>query len=194
MNTIKPKKIVIFASGAGTNAENIINYFERESKQIGVTHVLSNNPQAEILEKAHFHDVVVGHFDKYSFYESEEIVQLLKEINPALIVLAGFLWKIPEKLVKAFPQKIINIHPALLPKYGGKGMYGDHVHRAVLENKEKESGISIHYVNEVYDDGEMIFQEAVEIEPNDTLRSLRDKIRVLEYRHFPIVIHQLLED
>lgn len=194
MNTIKPKKIVIFASGAGTNAENIINYFERQSHQIAVSHVLSNNPKAEILEKAHLHDVTVAHFDRFSFYKSEEVLQLLKEIDPDLIVLAGFLWKIPSAIVTAFPQKIINIHPALLPKYGGKGMYGDYVHKAVLENKEKKSGISIHYVNEVYDDGEIIFQEEVDVEPNDTLRSLRDKIRVLEYRHFPIVIHQLLED
>lgn len=193
MNTIKTKKIVIFASGTGTNAENIINYFDRTPSQVEVSLVLSNNAKAEVLEKAHFHDVKAAHFDKYSFQGSEEVLQLLKEINPELIVLAGFLWKIPQFLIEAFPKQIINIHPALLPNYGGKGMYGDHVHKAVLENKEKKSGITIHYVNEVYDDGEIIFQKEVEVEPNDTLRSLRDKIRVLEYRHYPKVIHELLE-
>lgn len=194
MNTISSKKIVIFASGAGTNAENIINYFERDDSSIQVTHVLSNNPEAEVLERAHQHDVIAVQFDKFSFYDSPEVLNLLQEIHPDLIVLAGFLWKIPAPIIAAFPKKIINIHPALLPHYGGKGMYGDHVHRAVLENQEKESGITIHYVNEVYDEGEIIFQEKVEVEPNDTLRSLRDKIHVLEYRNFPKVIHQLLTE
>lgn len=194
MNTISTKKIVIFASGTGTNAENIINYFERTSKNIAVTHVLSNNPKAEVLERAHQHDVAAVLFDKFSFYQSEEVLDLLKEINPDLIVLAGFLWKMPTEIIRAFPEKIINLHPALLPKFGGKGMYGDHVHRAVLAEEEKESGISIHYVNEKYDEGKLIFQEKVEVEDNDTLRSLRDKIHVLEYRHFPKVIHQLLTE
>lgn len=193
MNTIKTKKIVIFASGTGTNAENIINYFERESDDITVSHVLSNNPNAEVLERAHAHNVTAAHFDKYSFYQSQEVLDLLKEIDPDLIVLAGFLWKIPDFLIDAFPKKIINLHPALLPKYGGKGMYGDRVHKAVLKNNEEKSGISIHYVNEVYDDGEIIFQAEVDVEANDTLRSLRDKIHVLEYRNFPKVIHKLLK-
>ena len=193
MNTIKTKKIVIFASGTGTNAENIINYFERESDEIKVSHVLSNNPKAEVLERAHLHNVTVAHFDKFSFYQSQEVLDLLKEIDPDLIVLAGFLWKIPGFLIEAFPKKIINLHPALLPKYGGKGMYGDHVHKAVLKNNEEKSGITIHYVNEVYDDGEIIFQVEADVESNDTLRSLRDKIHVLEYRNFPKVIHKLLK-
>lgn len=194
MNTLSDKKIVIFASGTGTNAENIINYFERVSGHIQVTHVFSNNPKAEVLERAHQHNVAAVQFDRFSFYKSEEVLDLLKEINPSLIVLAGFLWKMPEEITRAFPKKIINLHPALLPKFGGKGMYGDHVHRAILEQGETESGISIHYVNENYDEGELIFQEKVEVEPNDTLRSLRDKIHVLEYRHFPKVIHQLLNE
>ena len=194
MSEIMPKKIVIFASGRGTNAENIINYFERIDAQITVSHVLSNNPKAEVLERAHLHGVKAVNFDRFSFQESDEVLELLKEINPDLIVLAGFLWKIPLSIIKAFPEKIINLHPALLPKYGGKGMYGDRVHRAILENKEEKSGITIHYVNEIYDDGEIIFQDEVEVEPNDTLRSLRDKIHVLEYRNFPKVIRQILTD
>ncbi|GGE02459.1 phosphoribosylglycinamide formyltransferase [Psychroflexus salis] len=194
MNRIKTQKIVIFASGTGTNAENIINYFERVDSSMAVTHVFSNNPKAEVLEKAHLHGVQAVQFDKYSFQESDEVLQLLIDINPELIVLAGFLWKIPKSIIAHFSEKIINIHPALLPNYGGKGMYGDRVHKAVLDNNENNSGITIHYVNEVYDKGKIIFQETVEVEPNDTLRSLRDKIHILEYRHYPKVIQQLLEE
>jgi len=190
--SIKNKKIVVFASGKGTNAENIINYFEDHS-EIGVSHVFSNNPEAEVLTRAYMHDhITVAHFDRKSFYETSEMLDLLKEINPSLIVLAGFLWKLPEHIIEAFPQKIINIHPALLPKYGGKGMYGEHVHRAVLKNNEKESGITIHYVTKNYDEGEIILQETTQVEENDTLRSLSDRIHVMEYKNYPKAIEQLL--
>lgn len=185
------KKIVIFASGNGTNAENIINYFNKVPN-VKVSHVFSNNAKAKVLQKAHFKNVSAGVFDRQSFYDSNEMLKLLQEIQPDLIVLAGFLWLIPTSLIKAFPNQIINIHPALLPKYGGKGMYGDHVHRAVLENKEEKSGISIHYVNEKYDEGQIIKQIEVELEAVDTLRTLRDKIHSLEYTTYPKVIHELL--
>lgn len=185
------KKIVIFASGNGTNAENIINYFNKVPN-VKVSHVFSNNAKAKVLQKAHFKNVSAGVFDRQSFYDSNEMLKLLQEIQPDLIVLAGFLWLIPTSLIKAFPNQIINIHPALLPKYGGKGMYGDHVHRAVLENKEEKSGISIHYVNEKYDEGQIIKQIEVELEAVDTLRTLRDKIHSLEYTTYPQVIHELL--
>jgi len=191
-NTPKNKKIVIFASGNGTNAENIINYFN-EVPNVKVSHVFSNKPKAKVLQKAHFKNVPAGVFDRESFYDSNEMLDLLQEIQPDLIVLAGFLWLIPAPLIKAFPNKIINIHPALLPKYGGKGMYGDHVHLAVLENKEEKSGITIHYVNEKYDDGQIIKQFKVELEEVDTLRTLRDKIHILEYDNYPKVIHDLLK-
>lgn len=190
-NSPKNKKIVIFASGTGTNAENIINYFNKV-KNIEVSHVFSNNPNAKVLQKAHFKNVPAGIFDRDSFYHSTEMLDLLQEIEPDLIVLAGFLWLMPESIIKAFPNQIINIHPALLPKYGGKGMYGDHVHTAVLENKEEKSGITIHYVNENYDEGQIIQQFEIDLEEVDTLRTLRDKIHILEYENYPVVIHQLL--
>ncbi len=188
----KNKKIVLFASGKGTNAENIINYFE-EHPSIRVSHVFSNKADAEVLTRAYMHDnITVAQFDKQSFYHTNEMLDLLTEIDPALIVLAGFLWKFPEPIIEAFPNKIINIHPALLPKYGGKGMYGEHVHRAVLDNKEQESGITIHYVTKNYDEGEIIFQETTKVEPNDTLRSLSDKVHVMEYKNYPKTIEKLL--
>lgn len=190
--SLKNKKIVLFASGKGTNAENIINYFE-EHPNIGVSHVFSNNPAADVLTRAYMHDhITVAHFDRDSFYETNEMLDLLKDIDPAIIVLAGFLWKFPEHIIEAFPKKIINIHPALLPKYGGKGMYGDHVHRMVLKNNEKESGITVHYVTKNYDEGEIIFQEKTGVEANDTLRSLGDKIHVMEYKNYPKTIEKLL--
>ena len=198
MNNIKPKpsinkEIVIFASGTGTNAENIINYFNTIDN-VKVSHVFSNNPNAKVLHKAHFKNVPAGVFDRESFYETNEMLDLLKKIQPDLIILAGFLWLIPSSIIRAFPNQIINIHPALLPKYGGKGMYGDYVHKAVLANKEKNSGITIHYVNEAYDEGQIIKQFEVDLEDVDTLRTLRDKIHILEYDNYPQVIHELLNN
>lgn len=190
----KNKKIIVFASGEGTNAENIINYFEPHNT-INVSHLFSNNPNAGALQRAYMHEnITVGHFDRQSFYDTDEMLDLLKDIQPSLIVLAGFLWKFPEKIIDAFPNRIINIHPALLPKYGGKGMYGDHVHRAVLENNESESGITVHYVTKDYDEGKIIFQLKTKVEDNETVRSLRDKIHVMEYKNFPQVIEKLLSE
>ncbi|MEN8118760.1 MAG: phosphoribosylglycinamide formyltransferase [Bacteroidota bacterium] len=182
-------KIAIFASGSGTNAENIIKYF-KNNKRIEVVLVLSNNKNAFVLERATNLKIETKVFNRSTFNDSDEVIQLLKEKNIDFIVLAGFLWLIPKNLIFTFKNKIINIHPALLPKYGGKGMYGMHVHNAVINNGEKESGISIHNVNEKYDDGAIIFQAKCNIEMNDSPESLAQKIHKLEYEHFPKVIEK----
>ncbi|MCH4822373.1 phosphoribosylglycinamide formyltransferase [Gramella lutea] len=189
----KKKKIVIFASGSGTNAENIIKYFQN-SDSTRVLAVFSNKKFAGALERAHKLNIKALHFDRDAFYKSNEILNLLKDMNPDLIVLAGFLWLFPSNIIKQFPDRIINIHPALLPKYGGKGMYGSKVHETIIAEKEKESGITIHYVNEKYDEGQTIFQATTTISENDTPETLAEKIHSLEYRHFPKVIQQLLDE
>ena len=184
------KRIVIFASGSGTNAENIIKYF-KQSAVATVIQVLTNKQHAKVLERAKSLNVKSLYFDKKAFVEDDTILNLLiKEAD--YIILAGFLWHVPLKIVEVFPNKIINIHPALLPKYGGKGMYGMNVHKAVIENKEQETGITIHYVNENYDKGAIIFQEKVSIELNDTPEMVASKIHELEYEHFPKVIEQVI--
>lgn len=185
------KKIVIFASGSGTNAENIIRFFA-ESEDTRVVLVLSNKRNAGVLDRADQQDIDALYFNRKALYRSDLIVNMLRDIDPDLIVLAGFLWKFPENILRAFPGKVINIHPALLPKYGGKGMYGMHVHRAIIENRETESGITIHYVNENYDEGAVIFQASVPILPEDSPENVAEKIHTLEYEHFPQVIKKLL--
>ncbi len=185
------KRIIVFASGSGTNAENIIKYFH-ERKIAEVTHVFSNNLHAKVLKRAHNLKVKALHFDRVSFYDTNDVLNILKDAHPDIIVLAGFLWMFPKKIIDAFPNKVINIHPALLPKYGGKGMYGDHVHEAVVRNKEKESGITIHYVNEQYDEGAIIFQAKISIAESDTAKDVANAIHQLEYKHFPVVIEQVL--
>ncbi|GAA0713825.1 phosphoribosylglycinamide formyltransferase [Aquimarina litoralis] len=185
------KRIVIFASGSGTNAENIIKYFQ-ERKNAEVTHVFSNNLRAKVLKRAHDLKVKALHFDKESFYGSNDVLNVLKDAEPDIIVLAGFLWIFPKKIIDVFPDKVINIHPALLPKYGGKGMYGSHVHEAVIRNKEKESGITIHFVNEHYDEGGIIFQAETAIDEKDTAEDLAKAIHTLEYKYFPVVIEKVL--
>ncbi|UZO81784.1 phosphoribosylglycinamide formyltransferase [Aquimarina sp. ERC-38] len=185
------KKIVIFASGNGTNAENIIRYFQ-DHPGVEVTYVFSNKKNAGVLKKAHNLEVKALFFDREAFYKSNEVLHLLIDVQPQLIVLAGFLWKFPENIIKHFEGKIINIHPALLPKYGGKGMYGDYVHRAVVENQEEETGITIHYVNENYDEGAIIFQAKTNIKPGTTPEEVAHSVHELEYKHFPEVIEKLL--
>jgi phosphoribosylglycinamide formyltransferase-1 len=185
------KKIVIFASGNGSNAENIIRYFQKTGTA-SVTAVFSNNRSAKVLRRAHDLDVKALHFDREALYDTDDVLNLLKDMKPDLIVLAGFLWIFPTKILKRFPNKVINIHPALLPKYGGKGMYGMNVHKAILEQKEIETGISIHYVNDKYDEGELIFQATTAVEPEDTVEDIATKIHELEYEHFPRVIEKLL--
>jgi len=185
------KRIIIFASGSGTNAENIIKYFH-ERKTAEVTHVFSNNLRAKVLKRAHDLNVKALHFDKESFYQTNEVLNVLKDAQPDIIVLAGFLWIFPKKVIDVFPDKVINIHPALLPKYGGKGMYGHHVHEAVVRNKEKESGITIHYVNEHYDEGAITFQAKTTITEGDSAEDVASAIHQLEYKHFPVVIEKVL--
>ncbi|GGW24882.1 phosphoribosylglycinamide formyltransferase [Arenibacter certesii] len=185
------KRIVLFASGSGSNVENIINYFQ-DSTEVSVKCVLSNNKDANVFERCNRLNVNALYFNKYSFYQSDCVLEILKSFKPDLIVLAGFLWKIPGNLIQHFPNKIINIHPALLPKYGGKGMYGMHVHNSVKENNESETGITIHFVNENYDEGAIIKQVKVTIEVADTPQSIAEKVHQLEYEHFPKVIHKVV--
>ncbi|MBO0330796.1 phosphoribosylglycinamide formyltransferase [[Muricauda] lutisoli] len=185
------KRIVIFASGSGSNAENIISFF-REKQQAEVVAVLTNKSSAKVLERCDRLKVPAFYFNRTAFKDSNAVVQFLQGLQTDLVVLAGFLWKIPSNLIEAFPDKIINIHPALLPKYGGKGMYGERVHQAVKENDETETGITIHYVNENYDEGAIIFQAKVPLEPSDDAEAIAKKVHQLEYEHFPIVIEKLL--
>lgn len=187
----KPKRIIIFASGSGTNAENIIRYFNK-TNVAKVVLVLSNKKEAPVLERAKNLGVEVVHFTKNDLFVSGQILKTIRKAKPDLIVLAGFLWKFPVNILQEFPNKVINIHPALLPKYGGKGMYGNFVHEAVLQNQEKESGISIHYVNENYDEGALIFQKSIKISADDTATTIADKIHELEHEWFPKVIEGIL--
>jgi phosphoribosylglycinamide formyltransferase-1 len=183
------KNIAILASGSGTNAQNIIQHFQNHST-IRVDSVWSNRKDAYVLERAAKYGVDNGVFTRDQFYQSEEFLNLLKSRNIDLVVLAGFLWLVPTNLIHAFP--IINIHPALLPAYGGKGMYGDKVHEAVITNREKESGITIHLVDEVYDHGAILHQEKCPVLPSDTPETLAKRIHQLEYEYFPKVIENFL--
>ena len=185
--------IAIFASGSGTNAENIINFF-KENKKNEISIIFSNNKNAYVSQRAINHDIKYHIFSRPDFYNSDNVLKILKENNINFIVLAGFLWLIPEYLINEYPNKIINIHPALLPKYGGKGMYGMNVHKAVVENKESETGITIHYVNKEYDKGDILFQAKCPVSLNDTPEDVAKKIHELEYRHFPTIIEKLLSD
>ncbi|WP_158827029.1 phosphoribosylglycinamide formyltransferase [Mucilaginibacter lacusdianchii] len=185
-------RIAIFASGSGSNAQKLMEYFKNHPDG-EVVLVLTNNPQAYVLQRADNFEIPTHVFNRQAFYQTDEVVKLLKNIQVDLIVLAGFLWLVPQSLLKAFPNQIINIHPALLPKYGGKGMYGDHVHTAVLANGEVESGITIHFVNENFDEGEIIYQAKYKIEPGDTLEIVKFKGQQLEHQHFPKVIEGLLK-
>ena len=185
------KRIAIFASGSGSNAQKIMEHFKR-SPDAEVVLVLTNNPQAYVLQRADNFEVPSHIFTRSEFYDSDDIIKLLKNLQVDLIVLAGFLWLVPVSILKAFPNKIINLHPALLPKYGGAGMYGDHVHKAVLANNEEESGITIHFVNEQFDEGEIIHQSKFKIEPGDNLEMIKFKGQQLEHQHFPRVVENLL--
>ena len=185
------KDIVLFASGSGTNAENIILHF-KDTDFAKVRAVFCNNPNAGVIEKAKKWNIPVILFSKAELNDGD-VLNMLISYNPHLIVLAGFLLKFPDNIVHQYPGKIINIHPALLPKYGGKGMYGINIHKAVLENKETETGISIHYVNEHYDEGGLIFQKNIAIDNCTTAEEIADKIHELEQHYFPQVITQLLK-
>jgi len=187
------KRIAIFASGSGSNAQKILEYF-RDNSLAEVSIILSNNPEAYVLQRADNFETPTHVFDKEEFYQTDSIVDLLKNLQIDLVVLAGFLWLIPANLINAFPNQIINIHPALLPSFGGKGMYGDRVHQAIIEAKETESGITIHFVNENFDEGGIIYQAKYKIEPNDTLELIRFKGQQLEHLHYPKIIETIIKE
>ena len=183
------KKIVIFISGKGSNAKNLINYFS-DNKELIISHVFSNNKHSDL------NSYLLNTKVQYFLFEEKEIsgkvFDELKKINPELIILAGFLKKIPPSYLSFFKNKIINIHPSLLPKYGGKGMYGSNIHKKVIQNKESESGITIHYVSKEYDAGKIIFQKKIKVDKNDTPKKLEEKIHKLEYEYFPKIVESLL--
>jgi len=186
------KKIAVFASGAGSNAQKIIDHF-RNHDTIHVALIVSNKPEAAVLKIAARENIPTLVIDKEKFFQGNGYVEELNKEKIDLIVLAGFLWKIPLLLIKAYPEKIINIHPALLPKYGGKGMYGNHVHQAVLNNREKESGITIHFVDEIYDHGQIIFQTTCPVLPGDDTVTLAHRIQELEHKHYPVIIEDVMK-
>ncbi|MDP4222053.1 MAG: phosphoribosylglycinamide formyltransferase [Bacteroidota bacterium] len=187
------RNIAIFASGSGTNAENIIKYFSnRETGKVVL--VLSNKHDAPVLKRAAMHKIKSVFFDRNDFYRSGRVIGYLRSAKIDFIVLAGFLWLVPDEILRLYYRRIINIHPALLPLHGGKGMYGDSVHKAVLEDHDRESGITIHYVNEQYDAGDIIFQAKCRVDDSDTPDSLAAKVHALEYEHFPRIIEKLLSE
>ncbi len=192
MTSQHKKNIAIFASGTGTNAANIIQYFS-EKQTATVVLIVSNNPGAGVLKIAEANNIPALIIQKEKFFKGDAYVPELKNAQIDFIVLAGFLWKIPSLIINEYRNNIINIHPALLPKFGGKGMYGNFVHEAVLSAKEKESGITIHFVDELYDNGKTIFQTSCPVYENDTTETLAKRIHELEYKYFPKVIEELIE-
>lgn len=186
------KKIAIFASGSGSNAQKIIEHFMR-NPEVEVSLILSNRADAYVLERADNFEIPTHVFGREEFYGSKNVLHLLHNLKIDLIVLAGFLWLIPEYLIEAYPNRIINIHPALLPKYGGKGMYGNNVHDAVIRSGDEETGITIHYVNNQFDEGEIIFQARCKVEPGDDPELLAYRVHQLEHHYFPKVVEDLLK-
>jgi len=186
-----PKNIAIFASGGGSNAESIIQHFQT-NKSIQVALIVSNKPNAYVLQRAANHNIDSIVIDKALFQSEQEMLTILENQNIDFIALAGFLWLVPRYLVQAYPKRIVNIHPALLPKYGGKGMYGKRVHQAVFDNNENSTGLTIHFVDEQYDEGHIIFQDSVELLPSDTPDVIAKKVVELEHKHYPSVIESML--
>ncbi|HWW42374.1 phosphoribosylglycinamide formyltransferase [Pedobacter sp.] len=186
------KRVAIFASGSGSNAQKLMEHF-KNSPEVEIALVLTNNPDAYVLQRADNFEIPSHIFDKNEFYKTDHIVELLKNLDIDLIVLAGFLWLIPKSLIHEYPGRIVNIHPAILPKFGGKGMYGDHVHLAVMDAKEPEGGITIHYVNENYDEGEYIYQAKYRIDKDDNLEMIKFKGQQLEHLHYPRVVESILK-
>lgn len=185
------KKIAIFASGNGTNAENICNYFIN-NKSVDVVLLATNKKTAFVVERVKNFNIPVFYFTKDELNNSSVVQKKLLEYSVDLIVLSGFLLKVPENIISLFPNKIINIHPSLLPKFGGRGMYGENVCRSVIDAKEIQSGITIHYVNNNYDEGNIVFQEKFSLVKNESVESLLEKIRALEMRFFPAVIERVI--
>ncbi|MBU0764411.1 MAG: phosphoribosylglycinamide formyltransferase [Bacteroidetes bacterium] len=184
-------RLAIFASGSGTNAENIVRYF-RDHSTISVTCILTNNPKAGVTERAERLGIPYMVFTREQFLHSSTVLDHLSGMEIDYLILAGFLWLIPQRYLAAFPDRIINIHPALLPAYGGKGMYGMNVHIAVKENGEKETGISIHFVNERYDEGKIIFQAGCPVEETDAPEDIAHRVHQLEYMHYARVIEEVI--
>jgi phosphoribosylglycinamide formyltransferase 1 len=185
------RNIAIFASGSGTNAENIIHYFSNRNTA-KVSLVLSNKRQATVLKRAEALNIRTVFFEHKEFYVTGKVLRYFALYKIDFIVLAGFLWLVPENIIEQYPGRIINIHPALLPAYGGKGMYGEAVHKAVIDNHDAESGITIHHVNKLYDKGDIIFQERCKVDPLDTPESLAEKVHKMEYLHYPRIIEELV--
>ena len=185
------KKIAVFASGSGSNAQKIIEYFAQKPVA-KVEIILTNKKEAYVLERAKNFHIPSYIFNREQFYNSDQILELLAHLQIDLIVLAGFLWLVPQNLLQHYPNRIVNIHPALLPKFGGKGMYGERVHEAVVANREQYSGITIHYINEHYDEGDIIFQARCKVDPSDSAEDVARKVHALEYEHFPRVIDEVL--
>ena len=188
-----PKKLAIFASGSGSNTENVCNYFANHA-DIEVVFICTNKRDAFIVKRAEKLNVPLIFITKTELNNFDDLHKKLKNAKVDIVILAGFLLKLPAIMVKKYPNRILNIHPSLLPKYGGKGMYGNNVHKAVLENKEIESGISVHFVNQNYDEGELILQEKCSISENETLETLAAKIHQLEKKYFPITIEKVLKN
>jgi phosphoribosylglycinamide formyltransferase 1 len=192
MNAHNKKNIAVFASGTGTNADNLIRYFNK-IQTANICLIVCNNPNAGVIKIAERNNIPHILIEKEKFFKGGGYVSELKKAQIDFIVLAGFLWKLPTALINAYRNKIVNIHPALLPKFGGKGMYGNFVHEAVLSAKEKESGITIHFVDEFYDNGKTIFQTTCPVYENDTTESLSKRIHELEYKYFPEVIEDVIK-
>ena len=186
------KRIAIFASGNGTNAQRIAEYFS-DHPGILISIILSNKKEAYVLERAKKLDLSTFVFDRDDFYNTKKVLNKQKKKKIDFIVLAGFLWLIPDYILKEYTGRIVNIHPALLPKYGGKGMYGERVHKAVIESGDKETGITIHLVNERYDEGEIIFREKVAVVEDDTPDTIAEKVHRLEYKYFPVIIEREID-
>ncbi|MEJ5994366.1 phosphoribosylglycinamide formyltransferase [Pedobacter sp. Du54] len=186
------KRIAIFASGSGSNAQKLMEHFKR-SAEVEIALVLTNNADAYVLQRADSFEIPSHIFDRHEFYQTDSIIDLLRNLDIDLIVLAGFLWLIPKNLIQEYPGRIINIHPAILPKYGGKGMYGDFVHKAIMEAGEPEGGITIHYVNENYDEGEYIYQAKYRIDKGDSLEMIKFKGQQLEHLHYPRIVEGVIK-
>ncbi|MBC7616903.1 MAG: phosphoribosylglycinamide formyltransferase [Pedobacter sp.] len=186
------KRIAIFASGSGSNAQKLMEHFKR-SVEVEIALVLTNNADAYVLQRADSFEIPSHIFDRHEFYHTDNIIDLLKNLDIDLIILAGFLWLIPKNLIQEYPGRIINIHPAILPKYGGKGMYGDFVHKAIMEANEPEGGITIHYVNENYDEGEYIYQAKYRIDKGDNLEMVKFKGQQLEHLHYPRIVESVIK-
>jgi phosphoribosylglycinamide formyltransferase-1 len=191
-NYTMKKRIAIFASGSGSNAQKLMEHFKR-SAEVEIALVLTNNADAYVLQRADSFEIPSHIFDRHEFYNTDNIIDLLKNLDIDLIVLAGFLWLIPKNLIQEYPGRIVNIHPAILPKYGGKGMFGDYVHKAIMEAQEPEGGITIHYVNENYDEGEYIYQAKYRIDKTDNLEMVKFKGQQLEHLHYPRVVESIIK-